>query len=89
MSETKLFRAVIYQALLDATKQDDDLEKREAHAWFVSSSDFDYVCDLAELNPQTTQIRALRVIEQPVTVTNFVRKRLNVLLRYQTSFQYS
>ena len=87
--ETKLFRAVIYQALLDATKQDDDLDKQEAHAWFVSSSDFDYVCDLAELDPHATQIRALRVIEQPVTVTNFIRKRLNVLLRYQTSSQYS
>ena len=89
MSETKLFRAVIYQALLDATKQTEDLDKHEAVALFVSSSDFNYVCDLAELDPQATQIRALRVIKQPVTVTNFIRKRLNVLLRYQTSSQYS
>jgi len=89
MSETKLFRAVIYQALLDATKEDQDPDKQAAISWFVSSSDFNYVCDLAELDPKSTQVRALHVINQPVSVTNFIRKRLNVLLRYQTSVQYS
>jgi len=89
MSETKLFRAVIYQALLDATKDTQDPEKQEAVSWFVSSTDFNYVCDLAELDPVSTQSRALNVINQPVSVTDFIRKRLNVLLRHQTSSQYS
>ena len=89
MSETKLFRAVVYQALLDATKQGHDPDKQEAISWFVSSTDFNYICDLAELDPTGTQSRALTVINQPVSVTNFIRKRLNVLLRYQTSSQYS
>ena len=89
MSEIKLFRAVVYQALLDATKNDPDPDKQEAVSWFVSSTDFKYVCDLAELDPVSTQTRALKVINQPVSVTDFIRKRLNVLLRYQTSSQYS
>ena len=89
MSETKLFRAVVYQALLDATKKDLDRDKQEAISWFVSSSDFGEICDLAELDPKSTQTRALVIIEEPTSITNFIRKRLNVLLRYQTSAQYS
>ena len=89
MSETKLFRAVIYQALLDATKKDCDPDKKEAISWFVSSADFGEICDLAELDAKSTQTRALVIIDEPTSITNFVRKRLNVLLRYQTSVQYS
>ena len=37
MSEIKLFRAVVYQALLDATKDDHDPDKQEAVSWFVSN----------------------------------------------------
>jgi len=89
MSEIKLFRAVVYQALLDATKKDYDSDKQEAINWFVSSTDFKEICDLAELDPKSTQTRALTIIEEPTSITHFIRKRLNVLLRYQTSSQYS
>ena len=51
MSETKLFRAVVYQALLDATKKDLDRDKQEAISWFVSSSDFGEICDWQSLTP--------------------------------------
>ena len=89
MSEIKLFRAVIYQALLDATKHEQDPDKQEAISWFVSSADFEDVCDLADLDPFSTKRRALIVISEPTSVNDFIRKRLNVLLKQQTRTQYS
>ena len=89
-NERALFRAVIYQALLDASN-DNELESKEsihvreeAVRWFsksvgVTATWFIDVCDLAGLNSQQVRTFALKVINDPDN-TEFQRKRLNVLL---------
>ena len=88
--EGALFRAVIYQALLDASN-DNELESKEsihvreeAVRWFsksvgVTATWFIDVCDLAGLNSQQVRTFALKLINDPDN-TEFQRKRLNVLL---------
>lgn len=93
-NETKLWRAVIYQALLDVTKPEADNEPQEsitdrqkALRWLtivsgVTATYFSDVCDFAGFSPTLMQQTAIRIIKEPST---FSRKRLNVLLRNETS----
>ena len=89
-NERALFRAVIYQALLDASNENENVSKESMHVreeavrWFsksvgVTSSWFVDVCDLAGLNYQQVRTFARKLIDDPNN-TEFQRKRLNVLL---------
>lgn len=88
--EKTLWLAVLFQALLDATKPIDPkeseqakLDRAQAIAWFessVSSDTFKDVCYLAGLDPEYTRTFALKII-----LTNdhdFVRRRINTLLTH-------
>ena len=89
-NERALFRAVIYQALLDASNENENVSKEsvqvreEAVRWFsksvgVTATWFVDVCDLAGLNYQQVRSFARKLIDEP-TSSDFQRKRLNVLL---------
>ena len=89
-NERALFRAVIYQALLDASNENENVSKEsvqvreEAVRWFsksvgVTATWFVDVCDLAGLNYQQVRSFARKLINDPNN-TEFQRKRLNVLL---------
>ena len=89
-NERALFRAVIYQALLDASNANEFNSKEakqvreEAVRWFsksvgVTATWFIDVCDLAGLNDQQVRTFARKLINDPNN-TEFQRKRLNVLL---------
>jgi len=89
-NERALFRAVIYQALLDASNENENVSKEsvqvreDAVRWFsksvgVTATWFVDVCDLAGLNYQQVRSFARKLINEP-TNTEFQRKRLNVLL---------
>mgnify|MGYP001344186005 FL=1 len=89
-NERALFRAVIYQALLDASNENENVSKEsvqvreEAVRWFsksvgVTATWFVDVCDLAGLNYQQVRSFARKLINDPDN-TEFQRKRLNVLL---------
>ena len=92
-NERTLFRAVIYQALLDASSpnvlsKESFIFKHDAVRWFtkqtgVTASWFVDVCDLANLNYQQVRTFAKKLITEPKD-TNFQRKRLNVLLNMKT-----
>ena len=89
-NERAMFRAVIYQALLDASNENENVSKEsvqvreDAVRWFsksvgVTATWFVDVCDLAGLNYQQVRSFARRLIDEPKN-TDFQRKRLNVLL---------
>ena len=89
-NERALFRAVIYQALLDASNENENVSKEsvqvreDAVRWFsksvgVTATWFVDVCDLAGLNYQQVRSFARKLINEPAN-TEFQRKRLNVLL---------
>ena len=89
-NERALFRAVIYQALLDASNENENVSKESVQVregavrWFsksvgVTASWFVDVCDLAGLNYQQVRSFAGKLINDPNN-TEFQRKRLNVLL---------
>lgn len=89
-NERALFRAVIYQALLDASNENENVSKEsvqvreDAVRWFsksvgVTATWFVDVCDLAGLNYQQVRSFARKLINDPNN-TEFQRKRLNVLL---------
>ena len=89
-NERALFRAVIYQALLDASNENENVSKEsvqvreDAVRWFsnsvgVTATCFVDVCDLAGLNYQQVRSFARKLIDEP-TSSDFQRKRLNVLL---------
>ena len=89
-NERALFRAVIYQALLDASNENENVSKEsvqvreEAVRWFsksvgVTATWFVDGCDLAGLNYQQVRSFARKLINDPDN-TEFQRKRLNVLL---------
>tara|TARA_R100000426_G_scaffold13841_4_gene13342 strand:+ start:1052 stop:1396 length:345 start_codon:yes stop_codon:yes gene_type:complete len=89
-NERALFRAVIYQGLLDATNDGDSQSKEtkqhkgDAVRWFtkttgVTATWFVDVCDLANLNYQQVRAFAKQIINEPINC-DFQRKRLNVLL---------
>ena len=89
-NERAMFRAVIYQALLDASNENENVSKEsvqvreDAVRWFsksvgVTATWFVDVCDLAGLNYQQVRSFARKLINDPDN-TEFQRKRLNVLL---------
>ena len=89
-NERALFRAVIYQALLAASNENENVSKEsvqvreDAVRWFsksvgVTATWFVDVCDLAGLNYQQVRSFARKLINDPDN-TEFQRKRLNVLL---------
>ena len=89
-NERALFGAVIYQALLDASNENENVSKEsvqvreDAVRWFsksvgVTATWFVDVCDLAGLNYQQVRTFARKLIDDPNN-TEFQRKRLNVLL---------
>ena len=68
-NETKMWRAVINNALQDAminlADRKSSLLKCEAHDWIMDNSqDFQNVCHYAELNPDDVRRQYLRAIEQ-------------------------
>ena len=93
-AERTLFLAVILQALLDATQKDtQDLEshkyKREAILWFTTNNgkrkeDFEYKCDLAEIEPNYMRRVAMEILTSKRT--NFVRNHINALLTHKDSY---
>ena len=93
-AERTLFLAVILQALLDATQKDtQDLEshkyKREAILWFTTNNgkrkeDFEYICDLAEIEPNYMRRVAMEILTSKRT--NFVRNHINALLTLKDSY---
>ena len=90
MPERKLFLAVIFQALLEATKPKEKQEsaisvmnRDRAIAWFfcsvgVTCDNFEYVCEMADLNPSYTRSFAYKVIQSKEI--KYIRKRINTLL---------
>jgi len=87
--EQLLFLAVIYQALLDATKlkrRNDSEEvkrnRREATRWFTTeqgttATDFEEVCFLAGIEPYSTRSFVKKIFNKKI---KFERKRINVLI---------
>ena len=88
-NERTLFRAIIYQALLDAsateiTSKENMVIQQDAVRWFTKTAGFTAswfvdVCDLANLKYSQVRDFAGRLIREPEKV-DFERKRLNVLL---------
>ena len=67
--ETRLFRHIILTALLDAVygsgvrASEDRKVRSDALRWFMhAGEDFRFVCECADLHPQTVQRNALRYI---------------------------
>ena len=89
--EQLLFLAVVYQALLDATKEgryNDSEEvhrhRREATNWFTleygtTATDFEEICYLAGLEPSSTRSFAKKILSKEI---KFERKRINVLINF-------
>ncbi len=87
--EQLLFLAVVYQALLDATKEqrNNDSEevkrnRKEAARWFTTeqgttATDFEEVCFLAGIEPILTRSFAKKIFNNEI---KFERKRINVLI---------
>ena len=90
--EQVLFLSVILQALLDATKKENNkesletkMERDKARAWFFSSvgvtaEDFNTVCDIAGVNPSHVRSFAFKVLKSKEI--KFVRKRINAVLSF-------
>ena len=93
MPERKLFLAVIFQALLDATKPKEKKEsaisvmnRDRAIAWFfasvgVTAEDFHSVCDYAGVNPVYMREFAFKVLKSGEV--EYVRKRINAVLGHE------
>jgi len=88
--ERSLFLAVIFQALLDATKPVTDNESKQsihnrerAIGWFtasigVTAANFSDICDMADLDSRYVRNFAYKVIHS--REQTFIRHRLNKLL---------
>jgi hypothetical protein len=88
--ELVLFRTVILQAILDATKpathnepEEEALAREQAISWFfasigVTAQDFMDVCDMAGLDPNYVRTFAHKVLR--TREINYVRKRINTVL---------
>jgi len=88
--ERSLFLAVIFQALLDATKPTNEneskqsvLNRQKAVGWFstsvgVTASNFTDICDMANLESQYVRDFAYKVIHS--REKTFIRYRLNKIL---------
>ena len=82
-AERKLFLAVIFQALLDATNKKSKVHRDRAIAWFfcsvgVTCDNFEQVCDHAGLSPTYTRSFAYKVIHSPDL--KYVRQRIKKML---------
>tara|TARA_R100000455_G_C6149979_1_gene39572 strand:+ start:110 stop:448 length:339 start_codon:yes stop_codon:yes gene_type:complete len=89
-AERKLFLAVIFQALLDATKPKEKKEssisiinRDRAVAWFfcstgVTCDNFEFVCEQAGLSSSYTRHFAYKVIHSKEI--KFVRQKINAVL---------
>lgn len=87
-----LFLAVIFQALLDATKPENENESAEAvlardraKGWFfapagVTATDFETVCDLASVDPEQVRTFATRVLRDGTET--FIRRKINAILNH-------
>jgi|TARA_R110000787_G_scaffold146605_1_gene260358 hypothetical protein len=88
--ERILFLSVIFQALLDATKEktivessDVSIERARAAAWFfcsvgVTCDNFEYVCESAGMDAEFTRSFALKVINSKEI--KYVRQRIKRVL---------
>ena len=88
--ERMLFMSVIFQALLDATKEKTkvessrtSVERANARAWFFSSvgvtcDNFEYVCENAGMNAEYTRSFAIKVINSKEI--KYVRQRIRRVL---------
>lgn len=91
--EQVLFLTVILQALLDATKPEEQRESSEARtardsakAWFaasvgVTAEDFGTVCDLAGIDIDYAKTFAYKVIQSKEI--DYVRKRINTVISFK------
>ena len=89
-TERILFLSVIFQALLDATKEKTkvesprtSVERVHARAWFFSSvgvtcANFEYICENAGMNAEYTRSFALKVINSKEI--KYVRQRIKRVL---------
>jgi len=87
-----LFMAVVFQAMLDATKPEVEnesaeavLERSRSRAWFfaetgVTATDFVTVCDLAGLDYRQVRSFAHQVIH--TDEVTFIRKKINAILNH-------
>ena len=90
-NERVLFIAIVLQALLDATKPKKNSEsstaihaRERATAWFfaetgVTCENFNYVCEMANLDPSYTRSFAYKVIKSKEVI--YIRKKINALLK--------
>ena len=97
-TERLLFLSVILQALLDATKptasNETDISivsRDQAKGWFfatagVTCSNFEYVCENANLNPKYVRGFAYKVLQSKEI--KYVRKRINKLLSKWVDYGY-
>ena len=88
--ERVLFLSVIFQALLDATKEKTivessrtSVERQHARAWFfcsvgVTCDNFEQICDHAGMSPSYTRSFAYKVIHSPDL--KYVRQRIKKML---------
>ena len=88
--ERMLFMSVIFQALLDATKEKTkvessrtSVERAHARAWFfcsvgVTCDNFEYVCENAGMNAEYTRSFAIKVIKSKEI--KYVRQRIRRVL---------
>ena len=88
--ERILFLSVIFQALLDATKEKTkvessrvSVERAHARAWFfcsvgVTCDNFEYVCENAGMDPDYTRSFAIKVINSKEI--KYVRQRIRRVL---------
>ncbi|MAZ04224.1 MAG: hypothetical protein CMN56_13915 [Sneathiella sp.] len=79
--ERRLYLAIILQALMDATKDKSDVDKRRAKAWFkcsigVTCDNFEFICDHAGVEPNYVRSFAYEVIhsENPRTFRYKIRQ---------------
>ena len=84
-----LWRAVLYQAILDATEpleqpRPPSIQQNniEAKLWFNATlctlaEDFKEICDLAGLDPANVKIRVKQILSNRIP---FQRRRLNIIL---------
>jgi len=88
--ERMLFMSVIFQALLDATKEKTkvessrtSVERANARAWFFSSvgvtcNNFQYICENAGMDADYTRSFAIKVIKSKEI--KYVRQRIRRVL---------
>ena len=88
--ERILFMSIIFQALLDATKEKTkvessrtSVERANARAWFFSSvgvtcDNFEYVCENAGMNAAYTRSFAIKVIKSKEI--KYVRQKIRRVL---------